>query len=216
MRIRLVCTAALCILSSQAFAAGEEAAIRSTFIEPWMQALQSKDPARVMRFVHPLVLRCINPQNREIFEGITAEETSYDLKGGYRIAKIAPMTGPMPEFLPADGFPIPVAPTYEVDVEAGGIIFVRYLAPVNGSWYEVFPCPNEKGVAFFHEQMAAGVAQKKRAQQLASELKDPLLDELKSLIKQRQFIDAIKRYQAVTGVDLTTAKMVIDVVRSGL
>lgn len=43
-------------------------------------------------------------------------------------------------------------------------------------------------------------------------MKDPLLGELKAMLKQGHLIDAIHRYQAATGADLTTAKTVIDVV----
>jgi hypothetical protein len=108
---------------------------------------------------------------------------------------------------------LPVTPTYEVQISWGDMLFVIPLAPANGSWYQVLPCPNEKGVAILREQADTGAAQKQRAQQLYSELKDPLLGELKAMLKQGQLIDAIHRYQAATGADLTTAKTVIDVVR---
>lgn len=42
-----------------------------------------------------------------------------------------------------------------------------------------------------HEQIAKGIAQRNRAAQLASELKNPLLGELKDLTKQKRLIDAI-------------------------
>jgi hypothetical protein len=215
----------ICLLSAlvscRLFAAGEEAAIRSTFVDPWTsamrQAAQTKNTAALMNFVHPQVLACITSESREFFEGNAAREIGHNLKGPFSVSKIAPLSGLglLSAFLPSDGFPLPVMPTYEVQIDWGDTSFIVDLAPANGAWYEVLPCPNEKGAAFLHEQAAAGAAQKQRAQQLASELKDPLLGELKALLKQDHIIDAIYRYQATTGADLTTAKTVIDVVRAG-
>ena len=209
----------LSLLSCRLFAAGEEAAIRSTFVDPWAsamrQAVQTKNTAALMRFIHPQVLACITPESRGFFEGNAARDIAHDLKGPYNVSKIAPSTEPtlLSVFLPGDGFPLPVTPTYEVQISWGDTIFVIALAPANGSWYEVLPCPNEKGVAFLREQAVKGAAQKQRAQQLYSELSASLLGELKAMLKQGHFIDAIHRYQAATGADLTTAKTVIDVVR---
>ena len=216
MRICLLVT----LLSCRLFAAGEEAAIRSTFVVPWTaamrQAAQTKDTAPLMRFIHPQVLACITSESRDFFEANAAREITHDLKGPYNVSKIAPVSGPtlLSAFLPGDGFPFPIAPTYEAQIDWGDTHFMISLAPAAGSWYEVLPCPNEKGVAFLREQAAAGAVQKQRAQQLVSEMKDPLLGELKALLKQGQIIDAIRRYQAATGADLTTAKTVIDVIRA--
>ncbi len=61
--------------------------------------------------------------------------------------------------------------------------------------------------------MVQGEQQRQRVAQLAAELKDPLLGELKALVKQQRTIDAVKRYLAATGVtDLTLARMVIGVI----
>jgi hypothetical protein len=189
------------LLSCRLFAAGEEAAIRSTFVDPWAnamrQAAQTKNTAPLMRFVHPQVLACITPESREFFEGNAARDIAHDLKGQYNVSKVAPLTGPtlLSAFLPGDGFPLPITLTYEVQISWGDMLFVIDVAPANGSWYQVLPCPNEKGVAILREQAATGAAQKQRAQQLYSELKDPLLGELKAMLKQGQLIDAIHRYR---------------------
>lgn len=201
------------LLASPAPCASPDAAIRTTFIEPWIKAVQSKDATKVKRLIHPKVLACMNDQTRDYFDNIFANETRFDGRRPYRVIQIVALLGPPPDFLPADSFPYPVQPTYQVEVELGDTILVRYLAPANGSWYEVYPCPNEKGIAFMHQQITEGKEQRRRVEQLAAELKDPLLAELKDLVSQKRTIDAIKRYREATGADLTTAKMVIDAVR---
>jgi ribosomal protein L7/L12 len=52
--------------------------------------------------------------------------------------------------------------------------------------------------------------QEQRAQSLVAQLADPLRAEIVALAKQGQRIDAIKRYAAASGEDLSTAKQVID------
>ena len=54
---------------------------------------------------------------------------------------------------PPDIFTYPVQPTHEIQVEIGNTTLIRYLAAVNGKWYEVYPCPTEKGIALIHQQI---------------------------------------------------------------
>ena len=51
-----------------------------------------------------------------------------------------------------------------------------------------------------------------RATVLARAIKQPLRAELKALLDKNQKIDAIKKYQAAMGSDLTTAAAVINIV----
>jgi hypothetical protein len=204
------------LLATHALAADVESQIRNTFIEPWAQAMQSKDPEKLVRFLHPQVQACRNAQTKEFFDDALARTMQDKIAPGYKITKIAPIEGPtfLDSMLPADSFTRPVQATYEANIQSGTTTFVFYLAPVNGWWYQVIPCPNEKGVAQVHEGVAMRAEQEKRAAQLVSELKDPLLSELKGMIQREESIDAIHRYQAATGADLTTAHEVIEKLRS--
>jgi hypothetical protein len=195
-----------------ACAGSDDAAIQSTFVKPWVEALRSKDKARLAGFLHPAVRACINPGNKVFFDDAVEHETRFDVSGPYRVVKIEPMRQAAPTFLPAEDVRYPVQPTYEVDVEFEQInlVYTRFLAPANGSWFVVFPCPNEKGMAYLREQVKVGDEQKKKAAQLLDELKEPLRGELRELLGRQQKIDAIKKYQAATKADLTTAVMVIN------
>ncbi len=207
--IRLVI---LLILSGLLKAADPPAAIRATFIEPWAAALKARDPVKLKPFLHPAVAACETDANREYFDSVLAQGGDLTASGAYRISKLAPVAGPAPLFGMEDGFAYPIQPVYELQLQFEGVILIRYLAPDHGSWYEVFPCPNEKGMAMFHKAAADREQQRQKFAQLAAELKDPLLAELKTLLGQGRKIDAIHAYQQATGADLTTAHGVVELV----
>jgi len=208
------------LLAARVLAADAEAAIRATLVEPWLRAVRANDKAELTRFLHPQVRACINDRTREFFEfgdllrpkGLTPQ---------HRITKLTPLSGPGNLFgLPEDGFAYPVQPAYELTLEAWQgdtqvIQIIRYLAPSGGSWYFVEPCPNEKGLAFFHESLAKGAEQKRQVALLVAQLKEPLLGELKDLLKRHQKIDAVKKYQQATGQDLTLSMMVMEAIEKG-
>ena len=201
------------VVAGRVPAADVETAIRTTFVRPWIEAVRSNDRTRIDQFTHPKVRACRNEETREYFEFRPADELS-GAKAAYHITKLAPWNGPGPLWtLPADGFSYPVQPTYELNLqfEGSNTVVIRYLAPNNGAWYSVEPCPNEKGMAYFRTQQAEGKAQKKRAAELVVQLKDPLLSELKTMLKQHRLMEAAKRYQAATGLeDFTTAVLVMN------
>ncbi len=202
-RLAQTCLLSVCLIAA-ARAEDAQAAIQRTFVTGWIAAINStasnsKDPARVQRFLHPQVQACINGASREFFDYVLERETRYAPIGKYSITKIAPMSEAPPEFLPGDSFVYPVKPVYELNLDIGSTVLIRYLAPANGSWYEVYPCPNAKGIVFMHEQMAKGAEQQLRAQKLFSELRDPLRAELITLLKQSRRIEAVNRYQQSTG-----------------
>jgi hypothetical protein len=201
------------LVARSAFAAtADEDAIQSTFVKPWIEAARSGDKARIEQFLHPRVRACINASTKEYFDFGLDNDARGVAAGPYLVTKLAPLKGPPPAFLPEDGFPYPVQPTYEVQIEfeKSNLLSIHLLAPANGSWFEVFPCPNEKGMASMRQHLVEGAEQKKRAAQLLADLKDPLRSELTDLLRREQKMDAVKKYQAAAGVDLTTAVMVIN------
>jgi hypothetical protein len=201
----------LVFLACGALAASDDVAIQSTFVKPWIEALRSKDQARIEQFYHPAVRACMNPSTKDFFDFVLDRETDSATGGAYRIAKLAPMQGLPPALLPESGFTYPVRPTYEIQVDFDhGELTIRFLAPSNGSWYEVYPCPNEKGTAYFRKQLAEAAGQERKAAQLVATLKDPLRSELKDLPRHRQKFQAIQEIRDATGVDLSMAMRVMD------
>ncbi|SRR5579883_65897 len=200
------------ILASRAWAADGEAAIRTTFVQPWVDALRAGKPAQ-LEFLHPKVRACLNAGTREYFDSITKTALS-GTTSPYRVTGVVAWNGPGPLWtLPPDGFFYPLQPQYELRLQfdEARTEVIRYLAPAGERWYVVVPCPNEKGMAYLREQKAAAKAQKERAAQLLAELKDPLRGELTAMLKQHRLRDAVKRYQQATGLqDLTLAVMVMN------
>ena len=194
------------------------ARLSATRLSPaYVNALRSREASKIARFLHPRVQACRSPQNEEYFDRVLTAEKDLDLAGDYRIAKIDPWNKPMPLLgLPEDGFLVPVQPAYELQISlAGGHTEVlRFLAQTHGSWYLVYPCPNPKGMAFMHERMVQEEQQREQIARRSAELHDPQRAELKTLLKEGQIVNAIKRYQSATNTDLTTAKLVIDTLRN--
>jgi hypothetical protein len=202
----------LLLFAGAGWSASDEDAIQSSFVKPWVEALRSKDPARLERFIHPAVRACINFETKPFFENILEHEAQSPASGAYKVAKLAPMKAPPPTFLPSDDVHYPVQATYELQLEFehSNISLIRFLAPDKGSWYEVYPCPNDKGMALFRQKIAESAEQEKKTAQLLAGLKDPLRGELKQLLQHQQKMDAIKKYQQATKVDLTTAVRVVN------
>jgi hypothetical protein len=192
-------------------AAGVEESIRATLVEPWMNAVLAKDSARVLRFLHPKVQACVNDETREYFEsGNTLKPPG--LTSRHHIVGLTPWKSPGPLWnLPADGFSYPVPPVYEItlDGDQSDTQIIRYVAPSGAAWFIVAPCPNEKGVVFIRQKAAEGRAQKERVLRLLAELRDPLLSQIKDLLKQHRKIDAVKRYQQATGVQDTAVVVML-------
>ncbi len=207
--------AILLALATRVFAASDEAVIQSTFVKPWVEALRSKDKAALERLFHPAVRACINPSTQEFFDIGIQRLMDPAQSGPYRITKLNPMTGPFPAFLPEDGFQAPVQPTYDMNLQfdQSDTVMAIFLAQSNGRWYEVFPCPNEKGMAYFRQTLVDYAEAQKKAAQLAASLKDPLRSELKDLLRQEQYGRVIQKIRDATGVDTGMAMRVMDVLK---
>jgi hypothetical protein len=152
------------LLAGSALAAPDDAAIQSTFVKPWVEALRSKDKARLAQFFHPAVRACINPATKDFFDDALEREAGERTVGPYRVTKLAPMQSQPPAFLPEEDVSYPVRPVYELQVEfeQSNLVFTRFLAPANGSWYEVYPCPSEKGIADLRRMRALETEREKK------------------------------------------------------
>jgi hypothetical protein len=202
------------LLAAQAFAS-DETAIENTFVKPWVAAIRSGDKTRIERFFHPATRACINSSTQLFFDTMVERETTPGTgNAGFRITLLKPM-GPQDPLPGLDGFTYPVRPTREVDIQFDNtdLIVIRFLAQENGSWYEVYPCPDATGMAKFRQELVEVAETKQKISQLVAQLKDPLLSELKELLRQDKTIDAIHRYQAAEHVDVGTAMRVINALK---
>jgi hypothetical protein len=186
----------------------------------YVAALHSKDHARVMSFFHPSVRACINDKTRSFYDYIVAQQLQGMPTSDYTkitITKVGPKNAPIIwAFVPAKGFPYPVMPTYDIQLDfqssANDLLTdMLEVAPSGSSWYLVMPCPNANGLAFMQKMQARGDRQRAKAKQLASAVHGSLLAQIKQFLSHGDTFGAAKAYQKATGSDFSTAVTVIDV-----
>ena len=194
-------------------------ATQSAFVERYVAAITSQDSAGLKNLLHPTSLACINRENRDYFDFIFAKELSYgtELRGGYTLTRFGLLdAGAASASEMGDMFRNPVTPTHQFQIDTPfdnknhSLMIQRMAVEQGGTWFIVLGCPTPKGIEFFRERRAEGERQQARAKQLAGELQEPLLSEIRNLLGQNRRVDAIKRYQGSANVDLTTASQVID------
>lgn len=187
----------------------------------YMAAVRSQNRAQLAALLHPKVAACQNASTREYFDFVAGQSLNNVPPGKYTITVTAIPPGGPPAILPATMFKYPVQPQFQLQIDGdstalASVSIVREIAIQDGRWYIVYPCPNAAGIKYFHENIAQGRRQRQRALALASQLKQPLRARLQNLLRQGRKIDAIHKYQAASGVDLTTAVQVIDVLDAEL
>jgi hypothetical protein len=190
------------------------------FVKNYVTAVQSRDAQKVLQTFHPAYRACVNSENKEYFDQDISRRMRYVPGTGYKVASLQPADPKQTfgaAFLPADGFEYPAKPAYVVQVDfestnggTSSYSMLLEIAPDHGSWYWFGPCLNAKGLEFIRQRMQEGERQRAEARKRVSELKDPLLSDLKHLLKAHDRMGAIKTYRKETGAELTTAVQVID------
>jgi hypothetical protein len=190
------------------------------FANVYIAAVQSKDNAKVMALLHPADRACVNAKSRSFFDYVVAQQMTDFPTGKYdklTITPEAPKSKPMIwGFVPEKDFPYLVMPTYKVQLDyttsTGLFTDLLETAESNGSFYWVTACPTAAGLQFMRTAQEQGARQQSRAKKLAAAVHDPLLSKLKALLAAQDKIGAITAYRKATGVDMSTAVNVIDII----
>lgn len=190
------------------------------FVDQYVAAARARDAVRYRKLIHPQSLACITDDNRDFFDDWMARAFRWKWEGPYRIAAVRALAKDGAPTMPVSMGRYPVAPTHQIQIDlqmsatrAGSLL--ADIAPVGTTWYQVVPCPTAEGLAAFRSTKQANVAQEAKAQSLAQRLAAPLRAELLGLLKDGKRIDAMRRFSAETGEDMTTARRVIDVLEAG-
>ena len=93
------------------------------------------------------------------------------------------------------------------------VVMAIFLAPWNGGWYEVFPCPNEKGMAYFRQSLVDYAAVEKKAAEVAASLNDPVRKEIRDLLRQQDYGRVVDKIRDTTGVDTGMAMRVMNLLK---
>ena len=213
-------------INSQSAAATDKD-LQTALATSYVAAKQSKDTAKLLALLHPKVRACMNNANRDYFNYLLMQDLDSFPHGKILKISVVPVAKdalPMVQnFFPAEMFPYPVQPTHDVqlDIEVpaqsatlNSFTALIEVAADNGIWYWVTACPTDKGFEYVRKGMEQAAQQKAQARKLASEIKEPLLSELKSLLATGDRIGAIKKYRETTNTDLTTAHGVIEILDS--
>jgi hypothetical protein len=183
------------------------------FISEYVAAINAKDVGKLKRLVHPKCLACITDENRDYYEDYFSHEIKEHIPDDYKISNIKPIGKDEP-LLMSEAFSYPVRPTHwvQIDFQKGpydSTSILRQIIKFNDTWFMVVPCPTSSTVKQFRGAKIAREKQKERAKDLFKELHDPLLSELKELLKEGKKIQAWKKYSAETGESLSMAKEVL-------
>jgi len=183
------------------------------FAKRFVDAVGSKNPDRLKALLHPKSLACINAQNQEFYDSIFSRHLKTTIPANYKSA-VEPVA--RNQGLPFENELVyPLRPSHQVQIDFNTapyssttvVLLVVYHA---GQWHEVLPCPGPDTIAKMRVHKEESAKQDRRAQQLAANLSDPLRAELMDLLRNGQRVDAMKRYAAASGEDLTMANRVVE------
>jgi hypothetical protein len=178
-------------------------------------AVNSHDAERLRRLVHPATLACISDDTRDFFDEMFARDLGRPLTGPFRLDSMKALDGTAAPVVPARLGAYPIPPTHRIQItvttgQASSVTVIRDLAPGKTGWLMVLVCPTTEGLAAFRAARRERQDQETRARVLVTELREPLRSEIEGLLKQGQRVEAMKRYSAATGQDLTMAGRVVD------
>lgn len=183
------------------------------FAKEFVEAVNSKNAERRLALLHPQSRACINAQTQPYYDWIFSRQSRHVIPAAYKVT-----TNPVPGDTPlmSDGrsdYPLRPTQQLQIDFETGpyrSTSIILLIARDGAGWREVLPCPRPDAIAGIRVVEAERAQQERRVRSLVAKLADPLRAEIIALARQGRRIDAIKKYRAATGEDLSTAKSVVD------
>ncbi len=182
----------------------------------YVVAVNAKDLTRLKQLVHPDCLACINNENSDFYDNYFAIEMNEPIPDNLVAIDVTPID--KGTLLMEDAFSYPVRPTHwmQVNINRGPLdskSILRQIVKLEDKWLIVVPCPTLQTVERFRKTKIKKEKQKERARILLQELQDPLLSELKKLLKQGRLIRAWQKYNAKTGESMAMTKEVLSLIK---
>lgn len=190
---------------------------QKAFVERYVQALRERDFEKYKPLVHPTCLACYTKDNEDFHRDVFQRRLwpmhwpkvqEVRAKLNQTLSQNAPLAEE-----PELGCRVRPTHVIQLDFSAGefkGKTILINVAVDHGSWFEVFGCPTPENLQKFRAAKIQKDAEVARAEALFSSLKDPLLSELKVLLRQGKKVTAIIKYRDASGEDLSTAKRVVE------
>ena len=181
-------------------------------VSRYVAANNFHDAAAMNALLHPKSLACVTPENRDFYDRAVEVSMRQPIPSNCHFTD-TPLTAK--DALPLKDYgTFPVPPTHQIQVEyeraedSGTVMF--WLVSENARWYKDDLCINASIIKQFHDDLPNIKAREQATKTLVAQIQDPLLSELKSLLKQGQSATASRRYAEVTGKDGDTSLAVID------
>lgn len=179
-----------------------------------VRVIGNKDSSGRLALIHPLTRACMSSRNHAYFDWVFKKQASLAISSDYKVTVTS--TGTLPTVIPADGHSdYPVRPTHQLQIDFvrnqyDSTSIILYASLEAGQWREVLPCPRDDVVRRAQERSVEERGRQETATKLTGELPGALRAELDSLLAQGRKVEAIRRYAAATGSDISVSKDVIE------
>ena len=180
------------------------------FAHDYIKAVNSHDPKALRRLVAPRTLACYNARTEPYLTQWLARQTKDQISEPYSIT-VEPYKDS--EFHPSALFTLPVTPTHQMNItirsNGSDVVFGRPIAYQDGRWYVTAPCPTDMGIDKLVSGEERRAKQTERLDALYNGLKDPMLSNLKDLIRQNRIGEACTKYALAEKIDYLTGCKVV-------
>ncbi|HEY6420691.1 MAG TPA: hypothetical protein VIX59_16985 [Candidatus Binataceae bacterium] len=164
------------------------------FVDQFLKAVNARDRKGLTELVAPKALACFNQDNDAYLKRWLEKQANFQVQTTYQ-ARFLPLDAS--SFRNSPYMTFPVLPTHTMEIEFTGvknldITMIRMVTLDNSKWYLAAPCPTAAGLARFNLREKKRAYHRDQAEQIYAKLQDPLLTQLRTLIKQGQPNEAIK------------------------
>lgn len=186
----------------------------AAFLSAFVAASRSGRPDAVRALVHPATFQRGEKHARAFLAEWLSREAHRAIPETRRVTTTAiARDAPLPF---EDSFVYAVRPTLSLQIDFDesprrGVSMVRsVLVDDDGVWWLVVALPSEETLAKMRRSRVDADRTEQLAPDLARDIEEPVLSELKALLRDGKKISAIKRYREVSGEGLRVSKAVID------
>jgi len=180
------------------------------FAHEYIAAVNAHDTKALRRMVAPRTLACYNARTEPYLTQWLDRQTRDQIPQPYSIT-VEPYKDS--EFHPSALFTLPVAPTHQMNItiQSNGneVVLGRPIAYQNGRWYVTPPCPTDLGIDKLISSENRRAKQAAQLEALYTGLKDPMLSDLKNLIRQNRIGEACTKYALAEKIDYLTGCKVV-------
>ena len=178
------------------------------FASQFVIAVNTDDEEKLRSLIHSKSLACMSENNREYYEEMFSRYLAPVIPEAVQVG-----FEPIPDDEPLayeELFDYPLRPTHNFVIEFGEEDkstprIINQVVFEEDKWLLVIPCPTAQALTKFREFQANAQARKANIQSLVAQLQDPLLGELKEMLKQGRRADAAARLSEASKAPLDVA-----------